>query len=56
MGDRKIVRVGPTARWMLFDLANDQGEMNDLATNEPDQLTRLVNEFDRWESDLDESN
>ncbi len=56
MGDRKIIRVGPTARWMLFDLANDQGEMNDLATNEPNQLARLVNEFDRWESDLDESN
>ena len=54
MGERKIVRVRPTAPWMLFDLANDQGEMNDLATNEPDQLTRLVAEFDRWESDLGE--
>jgi arylsulfatase len=38
---------GPGA-WQLFDLAEDQGERNDLAAARPDVLAELTAEWDRY--------
>jgi arylsulfatase len=50
-GDWKVVwdqGAGDEARWMLFDLATDPGERNDLAEAEPARLARLVALWDRY--------
>jgi arylsulfatase len=46
-GDWKIVQP-PRSDWMLFNLAQDPSESNDMAASEPDQLTALVAEFNRY--------
>ncbi len=47
-GDWKIVRTRPTNAWQLFNLSDDSGEATNLAVDQPEQLARLVGEFDRW--------
>ncbi|MBI1312468.1 sulfatase-like hydrolase/transferase [bacterium] len=47
-GDWKIVRERPATPWQLFNLKNDLAETTDLAAQHPEQLARLVSEFNRW--------
>jgi arylsulfatase len=38
---------GP-GQWQLFDMSNDRNEMHDLAKKYPDQLTRMVSDWEEW--------
>ncbi len=51
-GDWKIVRTRPDSPWHLFNLANDVGETNDLASNDTAKRDELAREFERWETEL----
>jgi len=53
MGNWKIVRERPDRDWMLFDLSRDVGERTDRASESPEKLRELVNEFARWEASFD---
>lgn len=53
-GDWKIVRTQPDEPWRLFNLARDVGEQDNLADAEPIRLEALVDEFQRWERDLEQ--
>jgi len=50
MGDWKIVREKPTEPWQLFNLSDDIGEQNNLATTQPERLKTLQQEYAIWES------
>ncbi|WP_442484868.1 arylsulfatase [Aeoliella sp. SH292] len=41
--------------WELFDMAVDPGETNNLAKQHPEQLTKLVDAWNTWQSQLGES-
>jgi arylsulfatase A-like enzyme len=45
-GDWKLV-ASNKSRW-LFDLAQDSGEKNDLASKEPERLAALEQELSAW--------
>ena len=50
-GDWKISNVGPpqgSGEWELFNLANDPGEVQNLAADMPDKLQELLAEFDKY--------
>jgi arylsulfatase A-like enzyme len=50
-GDWKIVwdaSAGDDARWLLFNLAEDPGERNDLSTMMPGKLTEMIGVWDRY--------
>ncbi len=49
-GDWKIVRTRPDQDWMLFNLASDLGEKNNLANRESAMLNELVVELQQWEN------
>ena len=38
---------GP-GQWQLFDMSKDRNEMHDLAKKYPDQLTRMVSDWEEW--------
>ncbi len=51
MGDWKIVwgkRQPDEVRWELYNLATDRSEQHDLATEKPELLKRLVDEWEAW--------
>jgi arylsulfatase A-like enzyme len=48
MGDWKAVRTWDNRQPGLFDLSADIGESNDLAANKPEQLDRLMKEWNAW--------
>ncbi|TWU54691.1 Arylsulfatase precursor [Rubripirellula tenax] len=49
-GDMKLVRSGYKNRDLLFDLANDPWERNDLAKQQPDTVKRLGQLILKWDS------
>ncbi len=52
-GDWKLVRDGgrrQAGAWMLFDLAHDIGEANDLAAREPARVAELTALWEKWNS------
>lgn len=51
-GDWKIVRERPEDAWMLFNLANDVGETNNLASEHPERVGGLAAAFSDWERRL----
>ncbi|MDP6115705.1 MAG: sulfatase-like hydrolase/transferase [Planctomycetota bacterium] len=63
LGDWKFVhstegteRPGPKhipARDMLFNLADDLSEQNDLAADKPDKLAELKHRYDAWSAEVD---
>jgi len=52
--DWKIVRVnaGP---WELYDLSKDMTELNNLAEEQPERLDELVNAYESFQSELDQT-
>jgi len=50
-GDWKLMIDGPNP--MLFNLANDIGERNDLANQRMDIVKRLYPLINQWEADVD---
>lgn len=53
LADWKIVREKPGQPWMLFDLAGDVAESEDLADAQPQRTAQLAKEFLRWEHQFD---
>ncbi len=51
IGNWKLL-VRPPAAPMLFDLANDIGEREDLAAKHPNELARLTAAFDEWQQPM----
>jgi arylsulfatase len=54
-GDFKAVSVAPpygTGTWHLYNLANDPGETQDLAKEQPDTLKKLQAAWDRYSDDV----
>jgi arylsulfatase A-like enzyme len=52
-GDWKIIRTRPSESWQLYNLAHDVGEQQNLAETEPNGLQNLVDEYRRWERDIE---
>jgi arylsulfatase len=42
VGDRKIVSVGKSGKWELYDLSKDRGEIHDLAASKPDVVKEMA--------------
>jgi arylsulfatase A-like enzyme len=51
-GREKLIRDGRTGSRMLFDLAADPGERNDLASENPARADELEAELRAWEAEL----
>lgn len=52
-GAWKIVREKPQQPWQLFNLSRDPGETKDVAGSQPELLTDLQTEFQRWQQALE---
>jgi arylsulfatase len=54
-GDFKAVSVAPpygTGTWHLYNIAEDPGEMRDLAKEQPETLKRLQAAWERYADDV----
>ncbi len=54
-GNFKAVSIAPpygSGNWHLYNLANDPGETNDLANDEPETLKKLQAAWDRYARDV----
>lgn len=47
-GDWKIVNHYPNYEWSLYNISNDRGETNDLASKHPKLLQTLATEYYEW--------
>ncbi len=52
-GDWKIVTTDYSGNVQLFNIANDQSELNNLAGSNPTKLNELLRELTYWEATLD---
>ncbi len=48
VGDRKLVRLGRSGKWELYDLKSDRTEAHDLAAANPDEVKQLAANWDAW--------
>ena len=44
----KLSRGERTGSWELYDLEADRNELHNLADQQPEQVTELITEFERW--------
>jgi arylsulfatase A-like enzyme len=51
-GDWKLVRLDGGKKELLYDLAADMGESDDLMANEPEKATELRQRLMQWESEM----
>jgi arylsulfatase A-like enzyme len=49
-GDWKLILDG--SKQLLFDVARDPGERDDLAAQHPERVLRLKEMLDAWEQDV----
>jgi arylsulfatase A-like enzyme len=49
-GDWKLVKWGPENPWELYDLGSDPTETEDLATGEPERVSRMEEQFRKWKT------
>jgi hypothetical protein len=49
MGQWKAIRLRNGGDWELYNLVADGTETTDLAKNEPDRVTELVQQFELWQ-------
>ncbi len=54
-GRMKLLRVKPTAAWMLYDVVDDIGESHNLAAARPQQVRQLEKQFQLWLSSTKKS-
>jgi arylsulfatase A-like enzyme len=47
-GDMKLVRQGRNGPWELYDMSADRTELNNLATEYPDQAQALAEKWEAW--------
>ena len=55
MGDWKAVKNNPPVsdgKWHLYNLTADIGENNDLASQHPDVLKKLMADYDKFAKDV----
>jgi arylsulfatase len=48
LGDMKLVRTGRNGPWELYDLKTDRTEQHDLAAAQPEKVTELAAEWQKW--------
>ncbi len=48
VGDLKLVRLGRTGPWELYDLKADRTEQHDLAAQQPETARKLAAQWDAW--------
>ncbi len=48
VGDWKLVRLGRTGAWELYDMKADRTELNDLATKKPEVAKELATKWESW--------
>ena len=47
-GDWKLVRLGLTGSWELYDLKTDRSELHDLAAAQPAKVKELATKWEAW--------
>jgi arylsulfatase A-like enzyme len=47
-GDWKLVRIGATGRWQLFDFRTDRTELHDLADKHPERVNSMAAQWEAW--------
>jgi arylsulfatase len=47
-GDMKLVRQGRNGPWELYHMSADRTELNNLATEYPDQAQALAEKWEAW--------
>ena len=47
IGEWKLVSKHP-GRWELYNITTDRTEMNDLATQHPDRVKEMAEQWDTW--------
>ena len=55
MGDWKAVKNNPPisdGKWHLYNITADIGENNDLASQHPDILKKLMSDYDKFAKDV----
>jgi arylsulfatase len=50
MGDWKIVAAGKMADWELYNLANDRGEMKNLAAEQPERVRTMAAQWQKQDA------
>ena len=48
IGDEKLVRLGRSGKWELYDLKKDRTELNDLADKNPKRTKELSSIWTKW--------
>lgn len=48
VGDMKLVRMGRSGAWELYDLAKDRTEQHDLAAAQPEKAKELAEKWTAW--------
>lgn len=48
VGDWKLVRLGRTGEWELYNLKTDRSELHDLAAAQPERVRELARKWDMW--------
>jgi arylsulfatase len=51
-GDWKIVALGDEKEWLLFDVAKDPKEENDLREKEPERFQRMKELYEKLSKDI----
>ncbi len=47
-GDWKLVRIGTTGNWQLFDFRTDRTETHDLAAEQPQRVKEMAAQWEAW--------
>ena len=53
IGDWKAVAKGPAGDWELYDISRDRCEANDLAQSQPQRLTAMIKQWERYAARAD---
>jgi arylsulfatase len=48
VGNDKLVRMGVSGKWELYDMVTDRTEQNDLAAAHPEKVEELRKQFEAW--------
>ena len=48
MGDWKLVALGTTGKWELYNIAEDRTEQNNVAARHPERVRAMAAAWERW--------